>query len=528
MANTKITNSKLFNLGGSTSATQLPVMTFAERDAIGLSTTFNVDYLVVAGGGGGARSAFTTSGASGGGGGAGEFLYKTAQTLTFGGSGYTVTVGNGGDAGVSGVSATNGGNSVFIDTTLGGGYGGTSNSSTYSPGASGGSGGGSGFNGPTVYAGGSSTATSPGLGNAGGASTSASSAYGAGGGGGAGTAGSNGTSITGGNGGTGVQNQITGIATFYAGGGGGGSFNSNNVGSGGSGVGGNANARAAGSPGTANTGSGGGGGSYSGSAHTNGGSGGSGVVILRYATADIASYTATGLTPTKTTVGTDTILSFTDVGTGTVGFTPASKPSVGETIFNSDTDKVEYFDGTKWYGITYEPPAPVPVGGSWDPANSITSACAAGSSTLSFSNNNRLATESGSGFYVAAFSTIKVGDFWFYGTDAGGLQTQFEGNFDAADQIYVPTSPGTYMEIKWLRADLTLGITKTRTCPFTATWNSNTIRWLSWTGAIIRYDDTSITSPPLAINDILGILIDVDGNTVKLYRNNVLYATLAL
>ena len=289
---------------------------------------FNIDYLVVAGGGGGARSAFTTAGAYGGGGGAGEFLYKTSQTITTGGSGYTVTVGDGGNAGISGVSATNGGNSVFIDTTLGGGYGGTSNNSTYSPGGSGGSGGGSGINGSTVYAGGSSTATSPGLGNAGGASTSTVSTSGAGGGGGAGTAGSNGTSSTGGNGGTGVQNSITSTATFYAGGGGGGSFNNNNVGSGGSGVGGNANARAAGSPGTSNTGSGGGGGSYSGSAHTNGASGGSGIVILRYATADVASYTATGLTPTQTTNGTDTILSFTTVGTGTITFTTPPPPPI--------------------------------------------------------------------------------------------------------------------------------------------------------------------------------------------------------
>ena len=30
--------------------------------------------------------------------------------------------------------------------------------------------------------------------------------------------------------------------------------------------------------------------------------------------------------------------------------------SVGEIIFNSTTDKVEYWDGTKWYGITYEVP----------------------------------------------------------------------------------------------------------------------------------------------------------------------------
>ena len=285
-----------------------------------------VDYLIVAGGGGGARSAFTTGGAYGGGGGAGEYLYKTAQTLTVGGSGYSVIVGDGGNAGTSGVSAANGGNSVFIDTTLGGGYGGTSNNSTYSPGGSGGSGGGSGINGASVYAGGSSTATSPGLGNAGGASTSTVSTSGAGGGGGAGTAGSNGTSSTGGNGGTGVQNSIISTATFYAGGGGGGSFNNNNVGSGGSGVGGNANARAAGSPGTSNTGSGGGGGSYSGSAHTNGAAGGSGIVILRfpisYSAPTISNISpAGGLTITNSTDGTHRVMTYTCATNTTVSAT---------------------------------------------------------------------------------------------------------------------------------------------------------------------------------------------------------------
>jgi len=34
--------------------------------------------------------------------------------------------------------------------------------------------------------------------------------------------------------------------------------------------------------------------------------------------------------------------------------------SVGETIFNSTTDKVEYWDGTKWYGITSVLPNPAP------------------------------------------------------------------------------------------------------------------------------------------------------------------------
>ena len=104
-------------------------------------------------------------------------------------------------------------------------------------------------------------------------------------------------------------------------------------------------------------GGGGGGGVVSFTAPNTGGTGGSGIVILRYPTADIASYTATGLTPTETTVGTDTILSFTTVGTGTITFTsstPTGTISTGEMIFNSTTDKVEYFDGTKWYGITYE------------------------------------------------------------------------------------------------------------------------------------------------------------------------------
>ena len=45
--------------------------------------------------------------------------------------------------------------------------------------------------------------------------------------------------------------------------------------------------------------------------------------------------------------------------------------SVGEMIFNSTTDKVEYWDGTKWYGITYEAP---PINSNfayWDVGNNI-------------------------------------------------------------------------------------------------------------------------------------------------------------
>ena len=184
-----------------------------------------VDYLVVAGGGGGASG----YGAAGAGGGAGELLYKTAQTLTVGGSGYTVTVGAGGIGGqvtssTVGSAGTQGSDSIFIQTTKGGGFGrpaGGSPQYVY-VGSDGGSGGGGGF----IGTGGASTAVFPGLGFAGGAGWNGFN-YGCGGGGGAGSAGINGYSGSGGNGGAGVQNSIavaSGSGPYYAAGGGGGLY----------------------------------------------------------------------------------------------------------------------------------------------------------------------------------------------------------------------------------------------------------------------------------------------------------------
>ena len=140
-----------------------------------------------------------------------------------------------------------------------------------------------------------------------------------------------------------------------------------------------------------------------------GGDGGSGVIILRYTTADVASYTATGLTPTETTVGTDTILSFTTVGTGTITFTsstPTGTISTGEMIFNSTTDKVEYWDGTKWYGITYFVPySGIVVGAS-------------GSNTLNFSADGINWTGLGNSIFLVkdtkALITVQCGFCWIW------------------------------------------------------------------------------------------------------------------
>ena len=541
MANTKITNPELFNLGDSTSATQLPVMTTAQRIAMNAPPSLTVDYLVVAGGGGGGAGYTASTVGTGGGGGAGGLItnYDGTSLSLNTSTAYAITVGDGGNGGAPGGNSFNGGDSTFSGTGIttiqaaGGGRGGMYNNSNI--GGSGGSGGGTGYSGGFAAGGsGNTPSTTPSQGNNGGDYYEASP-YGGSGGGGAGSAGSDGPTNV--DGGSGVTNSITGTSVFYAAGGGGGKPGTSGTQAGGSGIGGdggNANSLN-GTSGATNTGSGGGGAGHpfaSGNNSGTAGNGGSGIVILRYPTADVASYTATGLTLTETTDGVDTVLSFTTVGTGTITFTsstPTNTISTGEMIFNSDTDKVEYFDGTKWYGITYEVPGPFPVGGTWDPTNSITSPCATGSGALNFSNNNRLATETGAGYYVAAFSTVKVGDFWFFGTDAGGNPVKFEGNFDAADQVYTPTDLGTYIEIKYFSPDLQLGITKTRICPYSATWYSNTIRWYTWASSIRRYNDTPFTTAPsIAVNDIIGMLVDVNTNTVKFYKNNVLVTTQAL
>ena len=386
MANTKITNPELFNLGDSTSATQLPVMTTTQRIAMNapITTPFNIDYLVVAGGGGGGpgyqaggggaggmRTSFGTGNINGG-------LTAVENSLTLAtGTSYTVYVGAAGAAGAGSFPSANrggtGGNSeingtgITTITSQGGGGGASYNNYNQGglnlQGSPGGSGGGSAPHGSQPTATGGVRVTNPIQGFDGGDSLSYTTPYYGAGGGGAGGAGGVSNGANTGLGGLGLESAITvasGSGPYYAGGGGGGSYFSTGgaPGVGGSGVGGNGGTTSpslnAAGAGATNTGSGGGGGSNNGNV---GGAGGSGVVILRYATADIASYTATGLTPTETTVGTDTILSFTTVGTGAITFTsstPTGTISTGEMIFNSTTDKVEYWDGTKWYGITYE------------------------------------------------------------------------------------------------------------------------------------------------------------------------------
>ena len=275
------------------------------------------NYLVVAGGGGGGQR-------GGGGGGAGGFL--AGSNVFSRGTVYTAVIGAGGvGAAVSagGNYGANGGYSSLASLTsnifsVGGGGGGYFQNVVGLNGVDGlnggsGGGGGGGFGSSTPGNGGSGTS---GQGNAGGVASSVAAGGAAGaGGGGAGAVGGSASVGAAGNGGNGTASSITGSSVTYAGGGGGGgttSAGTGGTGGGGAGTTGTAN----GNPGTANTGGGGGGGrNVTDGVVTQGGNGGSGIIILSVPTANYSG-TITG-SPTVTTSGSNTIMTFAQSGTYT-------------------------------------------------------------------------------------------------------------------------------------------------------------------------------------------------------------------
>ncbi len=227
----------------------------------------NVSVLVIAGGGGG--GGYTSTGRAGAGG-AGGYQYENSFNVVAGD--YNVFIGAGGSAGSADAGGLGSNSSFSTIIAIGGGYGNTGTN-----GGDGGSGGG-------CWEG-----SSGGIGSQGGDGGTGAGAdfYGAGGGGGAGANGQDGTTNLGGDGGVGLQNNISGINTYYAGGGGGGVYDGSTDGGsgglGGGGAGGNGSAGTKnGIAGTANTGGGGGGAGFA--AGQEGGVGGSGIIIIRYIT----------------------------------------------------------------------------------------------------------------------------------------------------------------------------------------------------------------------------------------------------
>lgn len=264
------------------------------------SNKISTELLVVSGGGGGGGDS------SGGGGGGGGGVFNINRDIYLGFN-YALSIGGGGTGGNE-TDGQNGSSSTFgYNRTIGGGGGGLSSNN----GLSGASGGGGGTN---NRSGGTGTA---GQGFAGGNGVLN---YGGGGGGGGSAVGQNAPFAGGGSGGAGITTSITGVSTSYAGGGGGGSQYNKIGGLGGIGGGGRGSDYFVNNvtSGTTNTGGGGGGRGYTG-VSLPAGSGGSGIIIIKYPSANTCTVGA-GLTSTETTSGGFKIRTFT-AGTGTISFT---------------------------------------------------------------------------------------------------------------------------------------------------------------------------------------------------------------
>jgi|GEM_PF-1757711 len=235
-AQTAYLSDGLFYATGGTIATAsgYTIHTFTSSGTFSVSSSRNVEVLVVAGGGGGGAYTGQTAGGGGGGGLVEHSAYSASGDIT-------VTVGGGGSRGTGSSSGSNGNNSIFGDITANGGGGGGGQSAN---GLNGGSGGG----------GGQKTG-----GTSGGSATQGSSGGGTGYGSNGGGGGVNYAGSGGGAGGTptGRSNSISGSPVTYS-------------------TGGAAGYSGDGSSGASNTGNGGGGGG------TNGGNGGSGIVIVKY------------------------------------------------------------------------------------------------------------------------------------------------------------------------------------------------------------------------------------------------------
>ena len=321
-ANAEVTNTNFtsfdsdgFTLSSATSINEngktYIYMAFKENPAQPAIPSGYMAYLVVAGGGSGHRSDNNNGAGGGGAGGLRSSYVRTGgggtveSNITLTAKTYTITIGAGGADNTTGGGPAISGNDSVLDTitSIGGGGGGGVGLPAEASTSGGSGGGGGGYN---SGAGAAGTANQGFAGGNGSPSTSGTfSERNGGGGGGAGSVGTTGSTSSAGAGGSGVIVPITGTNVGYAGGGSG----ANKAGSGipsTSGGGTGAGTNGIGTSGAANTGGGGGGG---GVASYAGKGGGSGVVILRMNTSDYSG--ATTGSPTVTTDGSETILTYT-------------------------------------------------------------------------------------------------------------------------------------------------------------------------------------------------------------------------
>lgn len=296
----KVTTITATSTNDETISFELETIDAANYIPVSASASYSVQYIVVAGGGG------AGNGAGGGGGylsnvpgesSGGNTPALSPFIVTTPSPSLTITVGGGGGGG-GWTGGTNGNPSVFhTNSASGGGGGGGSDGSGTGPGDPGGSGGGGANTWGRNFGGGAGVAGQGFPGGSGGGSQAGGPTGGGGGAGGAGTPAQNSRPGFAGNAGAGVETKITGSGVTLAGGGGGGGQPGGQSTAGG-GYGKYTTRGDNNQAGQANTGGGGGGAPWP----AGGQGGGSGVIILKYPSYGIATFSS-GVTHSTKTIG---------------------------------------------------------------------------------------------------------------------------------------------------------------------------------------------------------------------------------
>lgn len=196
--------------------------------------------------------------------------------------------------------------------------------------------------------------------------------------------------------------------------------------------------------------------------------------------------------------------------------------STGEMIFNSTTDKVEYWDGTKWYGITYEDSYPTSLKMFLD-ANNVSSNPGSGTVWTDLTGNGNNGALVNSTFQSGTPKYVNIP-----GTDGSAIRVDLAG------------TGGTTQVTNLVGG--TQPLTAQGYCYFSSSGSNYdyffifgngsggsivSIAKFLGTNVLYIYDGSSALQSgyTVSLNTWYNLAISVTGNTYKLYVNGVLEYT---
>ena len=196
--------------------------------------------------------------------------------------------------------------------------------------------------------------------------------------------------------------------------------------------------------------------------------------------------------------------------------------SVGEMIFNSTTDKVEYWDGTKWYGITYEDPYPTSLKMYLD-ANNVASNPGSGTVWTDLTGNGNNGALVSSTFQSGTPKYVNIP-----GTDGSAIRVDLAGTGGTTQvtNLVGGTQPLTAQGYCYFSSS---GSNYDYFFSFGNGSSGSMVSVAKFVGTNVLYiyDGSSSLQSGYAVslNTWYNLAISVTGNTYKLYVNGVLEYT---